>query len=90
VAAVNCDVSLKSYGLGPKARLVLDGTDFSSPVKGLELSIDPATHGHAMTLHIVPQPMDVELRDVRVRIDDETHDLLVHLGWTPPPEEDEG
>lgn len=79
------DITLMSYGVGPKAKLTLDGDDISSRVRGLHLWIDPQTHEPHLELHLVPGGLHVELRETHVLVDAETHDFLVRLGWTPPP-----
>jgi hypothetical protein len=83
------DVELRSYGVGPRSQLRLDGEDISRHVLGLKLTIAPGTHEQTLDLQLTPHGMDVELRDVETFVDQDTHDLLVHLGWTPPPSEEE-
>lgn len=83
------DITLKTHGVGPKARLTLDGEDISNQVLGLSLWIEPKTHEKHLDLHLIPGALDVELRDTHVLVDAETHDLLVRLGWTPPAHDKE-
>lgn len=71
------------------ARLSIDGMDISRNVTGLSLDVLRATDGYRMTLDVIPVPMEIDLEGVRVDINEEMHDLLVWLGWTPPPEEED-
>lgn len=70
---------------GSTARLLVDGTDISNNVTALKLEI--ARNGPQLTLDIIAFPLDVHMLQMPVHINEGTHDLLVQLGWTPPPEE---
>lgn len=83
------DISLKSWGLSPKTQLLIDGHDVSSSVQALSLWIEPVTHAKHLDVRLIPAPVDLELRDVAVLVDADTHDFLVRLGWTPPAEDKE-
>lgn len=78
----------KRAGWAPTYELLLDGTDISSRVLGLNLAVDPI-HGQRLELYLVHHPLDVELPASDVLVDADTHDVLVRLGWTPPAEEQE-
>lgn len=69
-----------------RTQLLIDGKDISSKVMRLKLDINPQTSGHRLYLDVAAFPVDVEVTDVNVLICEETHDLLVWLGWTPPEE----
>lgn len=68
---------------GAGSRVLLDGHDITNGVHGLRLS---ASVGNPPMLYLeIPlHHVDVDTRDVQVRIGQHTHDALVALGWTPP------
>lgn len=73
---------------GFTARVAVGGFDISSVVTAARLDL-AARAEHHLYLTLRSFPTDVELADVHVRLDTETHDLLVRLGWTPPPEQED-
>lgn len=77
-------VSLISHASGPGAQLILNGTDISDQVTGLNLYVEPGTLAQRLELYLQPGSFAVELLDTEVYVDADTHDLLVRLGWTPP------
>lgn len=70
---------------GTTSQLMIGGKDVSNNVTGLTLEI--ARNGPQLTLDIIALPLDIHMLQMPVRINEGTHDLLVQLGWTPPPEE---
>ncbi|MFC9085346.1 hypothetical protein [Nocardiopsis dassonvillei] len=72
-------------GQGPTSEgyaLVLDGHDITNAVTGIALHIEAQQHP-VLVLHPCVFETDVESQ-VDVHIAEDTHDLLVRLGWTPP------
>lgn len=76
-------------GVGNTAKLLVGGKDISSTVSSLRLDVS-AWDEHRLTVQLCSFPLDAQLQGVRVRVDDETADVLRWLGWTPPPEEATG
>lgn len=70
---------------GSTAQLFIGDKDVSSNVTALNLEI--ARNGPQLTLDIIAFPLDIHMLQIPVQINEGTHDLLVQLGWTPPPEE---
>lgn len=70
------------------AQLLIDGKDISSAVTSLRLDIDTGSE-HRLELQLTAFPLAVQLEGVKVRVDDETAEILQWLGWTPPPPEEE-
>lgn len=71
-------------GLGH--RVELDGHDIAHLILGLTIAIKGGEMSTA-TLNLVLDEIPTETDDVRVHLPQETRDLLVRLGWTPPAEE---
>lgn len=69
---------------GNTSKLFIGDQDVSANVTGLSLEIK--RNAPQLTLDIIAFPLDIHLLQVPVRITEGTHDLLVQLGWTPPPE----
>lgn len=70
-------------------RLYLDDVDISGQVLGLDIGIHPDKGNPIpqLVIRIIPDAFSSEMNDIPVRLHQENHDLLVRLGWTPPPEE---
>lgn len=80
-------VSLTSgAGSFPTASLHIDDMDVSRSVTSVEITAD-AREGLSATVHFYQPPIDVDLAEARVLVDDDMSALLIRLGWTPPPEE---
>lgn len=75
-------------GDGKTAHLLVDDTDISANVSALHLDVT-AGDCPRLTLNVIAYPATVEATDAYVGLAQETHDLLVRLGWTPPPSEEE-
>lgn len=75
-------------GLAHTARLLLDGHDVSSMVRKARLTVESGEH-HVLELELIPYPLGVSLNKTDVRIPEDMADVLVRLGWTPPPAEDD-
>lgn len=73
-------VRLTSGG-GPTASLFLDGEDISRSVVAVDISAS-ARDGVGVQLQL-----SVEIADVDAWLPDETRNLLIRMGWTPPDEE---
>lgn len=73
-------------GQGYNTRVAVDGYDFSNLITSLHLDVD-ASDEHLLTVSLVALPFSVALGETNVRVDDDTHNFLVRIGWTPPPEE---
>lgn len=67
-------------------RVVLDGQDIANSILGLTVAFKGG-ESPAATLDLVLDEIPTETDDVRVHLPEETRDLLVRLGWTPPAEE---
>lgn len=67
-------------------RVELDGHDIAHSILGLTVAFK-ADESPAATLDLILDEIPTETDDVRVHLSDETRDLLVRLGWTPPAEE---
>jgi hypothetical protein len=64
----------------------LDGHDIANAILGLTVAFKGGEMPTA-SLDLVLDEIPTETEDVRVHLPDETRDLLVRLGWTPPAEE---
>jgi hypothetical protein len=71
---------------GTTANLLLGGKDVGGSVLGLEFQVG---YGKAPRLYldIAAYPLSVDFHEAAVYLTDETSDLLIQLGWTPPEEE---
>ncbi len=78
-------VRLVSEG-GALARLFLDDEDISRSVSAVDIHAS-ARDGIGVNLHLVAAPLAVDLTDVEVWLPEETRNLLIRMGWTPPEEE---
>jgi hypothetical protein len=69
--------------VGPLGRgsIVLDGRDVSRLVHAVEISAEPGTTTVRLDLLV---GVSATLTDVPVELSEQTRDLLVSLGWTPP------
>jgi hypothetical protein len=77
-------VEISSVGDSPTtASLTVDGHDISRITRGLSLDLS-AWDPHQLTVRLAGFPVQSLLNDVHVKVDQETHDFLVRLGWTPP------
>lgn len=74
-------------GTGQTGRLVIDGHDVSSVVTELQLAIS-AQREHSLTVQLAAFPVIAHMEGVKVRVDNDTAEVLTWLGWTPPPEEE--
>ena len=70
---------------GVTGRLHLDGQDISQVLDGVDLKLRPGCLPE-VTLGVIVHDLTTEV-EAKVVIPQETHDLLVRLGWTPPAEE---
>lgn len=77
-------ISRRDSGMGHHVEL--DGHDIANSVLGMSLELK-AGHETTATLHLVLDEIPTDTDEVRAHLPDETHDLLVQLGWTPPAEE---
>ena len=77
-------INRQESGLGH--RVELDGIDIANSILGLTVTIT-AGEMPAATLNLVLDEIPTDTDEVRVRLPQETRDLLVRLGWTPPAEE---
>jgi len=65
-----------------KAVLLLDGMDIANAVSSVEIySAGPIPR---VVLHPLVFELDTEFDSANVEIPEQTHALLVRLGWTPP------
>jgi hypothetical protein len=78
--------TLRINGPGHTSRVQLDGEDISSALTGMRLHLAAGSVPTA-TLELALWEAPTELDAVRVMVPDETRELLVRLGWTPPAEE---
>lgn len=83
-------IRLESINPGKKIghRLYIDGIDISQQVLGMNLSIQ-ADQGNVpeLVVRILPHNLSIDVDAFSVHLIEENHELLVRLGWTPPPEE---
>lgn len=61
----------------------VDGHDISHAVYGATIRVQ-ARKTPEVELGLLPHAVELVVDDGRVVIDQQTHDLLVRLGWTPP------
>lgn len=78
--------TLRISGPGHTSRVELSGHDISSALTGVSLRLEAGSVPTA-TLEMALWEMPTELDMVQVKVPDETRELLVRLGWTPPAEE---
>ena len=77
---------LGGTGLPGGTQIELDGVDIAHAVTGLSLHIGVDNLPTAV-FDVALRELDTDLEQPRVTVPDETRDLLVRLGWTPPAEE---
>ncbi len=77
-------IGRRDNGLGHNAEL--DGVDISNSILGLTVTFKGGEMP-AATLDVVLDEIPTETDEVCVRLPQDTRDLLVRLGWTPPAEE---
>jgi hypothetical protein len=70
---------------GMKAKVELDGQDISSALRGLSVRYDAQEIPTAVLDVMVHHAGEISADGVHVVIPAATADLLVQLGWTPPP-----
>jgi hypothetical protein len=70
---------------GADTRIVVGGVDVADQVRGLRLDAEPLET--RLTLDIVVFETEVD-GEMTVEIPEGTRDLLLHLGWTPPTEDE--
>jgi hypothetical protein len=78
-------ISRRDNGMGH--RVELDGHDIANSVLGVTVAFKGGEMP-AATLDLVLDEIPTDTDEVRVHLPDETRDLLVRLGWTPPAEEE--
>lgn len=78
--------TMRISGPGHASRVELSGHDISHALTGVTLRLDAGSVPTA-TLELALWEVPAELDAVEVKVPDETKDLLVRLGWTPPAEE---
>lgn len=71
-----------------RGQVLVNGLDIADSVVGVRISSTAKSHEVVLALALAPirRPFDVELGMAFVTVDEVTHQLLVDLGWTPPPE----
>lgn len=72
---------------GGRATVVLNGQDIAGAVFGIEVVFQPDQKAVA-TLSLLPDHAYYQ-GAVKVRFPKQTEDLLLQLGWRPPPPEQE-
>lgn len=77
---------ISGSGLPGGTTVELDGEDVTAALAGLSLTLS-AEHRPTAVLNVLLRHTDTEVENPTVVIPDETRDLLVRLGWTPPAEE---
>ncbi|MFG2269128.1 hypothetical protein ACGFNY_05060 [Streptomyces chartreusis] len=80
--------TLRISGPGHTSQVELSGHDISHALTGVTLRLDAGSVPTA-TLEVALWEVPTELDAVQVKVPDETRELLVRLGWTPPAEEDQ-
>lgn len=75
------ELCLRAYG---GSQVKIGGTDVSNATESLALHAS-GRELPSLTLNIVVPEFRVKGEDVTVQVSQETADLLVKLGWTPPP-----
>jgi len=64
----------------------LDGVDISSSLRSVALRLDPSGLP-AVVLDVMVHDMSADLGRAQLCIPDETRDLLLRFGWTPPQDD---
>lgn len=76
-------------GGSPEAtRVELDGEDISQTLTGLSVRLD-AGELPCIQLDVLVLDLTAELENPRIVIPDDTRDLLIRFGWTPPSDDPE-
>lgn len=77
---------ISGTGLPGGTAVELDGMDITSAIDALSLRLSVSEHPTGV-LNVLLHKVDTEVENPRLVVPDETRDLLVRLGWTPPAEE---
>lgn len=68
-------------------RIVVGGHDLSDAVTGFTLDLESPGNPAVLTLKLpIFDGADVDAANPLVVVPQETHDALIALGWTPPPQ----
>lgn len=77
-------IEISGTGLPNGTTVRLDGEDISRDVHGVALQLDGRSVP-TVVLDVIVQDINLGVGQAEVRIPDGTRDLLIRLGWTPPP-----
>lgn len=84
MATRKVQINLGAVGYGS---VLVDGTDISSTLGGLQFESHAGVDLNRLTLDLIAPEVEIDAV-VQIVVPDATRDALVALGWTPPAADD--
>lgn len=70
---------------GRAVRVLIDGNDVAGALVGAHIRMEPREQWPEVSLDLLPGALAWASDTARVEIDQSTREVLVALGWIPPP-----